>query len=254
MIFCGVGEEGRSLIYVMLLLVPAVLYGMGLAEGGKSRYFFFAAVIFHLATLILRGIELGALPFTEKHDNISLMAFALAIAYYRFNKDKKIKNLDITALPLIVVLLCVAAAYEPLNTIPPFQKSPWFYLHSFFYSLGYALFGIAACIGVSYLLTGDAEHELKQYKGTVMGWILFSISLVTGGIWFFTAYGTYWLWTPKELWISATWFYYGLYLHLRLVKGFKGKPAAAIGIAGFCIALFTYFGVGTIIPCPPTQF
>ncbi len=75
-----------------------------------------------------------------------------------------------------------------------------------------------------------------------------------GSVWFYMAYGTYWLWTSKEMWISITWLYVGLYLHARLMTRFRGVPAAVMGVLVFGVALFTYFGVGTVIPSPPTQF
>ena len=45
--------------------------------------------------------------------------------------------------------------------------------------------------------------------------------LVAGGIWGYYAWGTYWLWTPKELWTSILWLFYALWLHLRL-QGLDG--------------------------------
>jgi ABC-type transport system involved in cytochrome c biogenesis permease subunit len=43
------------------------------------------------------------------------------------------------------------------------------------------------------------------------------------------------------------WFFYSLYLHARLVKGWTGKPVAWMGIAGFFIVMFTYVGVGLLM-------
>lgn len=248
------GEDTQTILTYALLLIPTSLYSMGLIKGKKGYYFFLSGIVFHLLSMILRGLEIGSIPLTEKHDTISFMAFSMALTYWYFIRKKEIKNLDIFALPLIAFFMFVSFIHMPINTISPFLKTPWFYLHTFFFFSSYGFFGVSSGIGVLYLLSGENEYESLQYKGVINGWILFSLSLIAGSIWFFIAYGTYWLWTSKELWTTLTWFYYGLYLHVRLMKGFRGWPASVIGSLGFAVALFTYFGVGTIIPSPPTEF
>ncbi|MBI5640797.1 MAG: cytochrome c biogenesis protein CcsA [Nitrospirae bacterium] len=252
---CNIGgEEGQALLAVFVVLIPASFYIMGLVGGRKGLYLFSLGVLTHLFSMIQRGMVVGSIPLTEKHDNISFMAFSMALTYLYFHKKKKMADLGVTALPLISLSLLVSLAYEPVNTMSPFLRTPWFYLHIFLYFVSYGFFGISACIGLFYLIKGEAEQEVNQYRAAIHGWIMLSLSLVIGSIWFFVSYGTYWLWTSKELWTTLTWIYYGLYLHARLMKGLRGRPAAALGCLGFAIALFTYFGVGTIIPSPPTQF
>jgi ABC-type transport system involved in cytochrome c biogenesis permease subunit len=80
-----------------------------------------------------------------------------------------------------------------------------------------------------------------------MGYAFFSISMILGGIWAFYAWGTYWLWTPKELWTTMVWLYYGLYLHARLTGWWTGRPAAWLGITGFAVVMFTYLGVSLLM-------
>ena len=248
------GEDTRIILTYALLLIPASLYGLGLIAGKKGRFLFLAGIIFHVLSTILRGLEIGSIPLTEKHDTISFMTLSMALTYWYVIRKKEMKNLDILVLPLIALFMFVSFIHIPINTISPFLKTPWFYLHTFFFFSSYGFFGVASCVGLLYLFNRDNEYESLQYKGIMNGWILYSVSLIAGSIWFFIAHGTYWLWTSKELWTTLTWFYYGLYLHARLMKGFRGRPAAVIGSLGFAVALFTYFGVGTILPSPPTEF
>ncbi len=250
----SIGEEAQAIITVFLVLVPAALYIMGLMEGKTGYYFFLAGLVTHVLSIVLRGFTVSAVPLAEKFDNISFMAFATALCYWYFFKRKAIVGLGLLALPLISTILIIAAAYAPINTISPFQKTPWFYLHIFFYFVSYAFFAVSSCIGILYLYKKKNDYEAIQYWSAIHGWIVLSLALVAGSIWFFTAYGTYWLWTSKELWTTLVWFYYGMYLHARYVKGLSGRWAAVLGIGGFPVALFAYFGVGTIIPAPPAQF
>ena len=73
------------------------------------------------------------------------------------------------------------------------------------------------------------DAERNQYRSILLGYVLFSIAMIFGGIWAYLAWGTYWLWTPKELWTTIVWFFYSLYLHARLVRGWTGPKVSLDG-------------------------
>jgi len=54
-------------------------------------------------------------------------------------------------------------------------------------------------------------------------------------------------WDPKETWALITWIVYALYLHARIVHGWKGTVAAWISIIGFLATIFTLFGVNYLL-------
>ena len=87
-----------------------------------------------------------------------------------------------------------------------------------------------------------------SYRCVAVGFPLFTLGgLVFGMVWAYKAWGTYWSWDPKEVWSLITWFVFALYLHTRIVMGWKGKRSAIIAILGFLAALFTYFGVNYLL-------
>jgi len=255
--FSSVGEEGKAIISALLLLVPAALYILVLLQGRLGRFCFIGGFLIHLFSIISRGVEIGTFPVTERHDIISMMAFTIALAWLLFSgKLRDIKGFDYIVPPLITVFLFIALGHRTINTVPPIQKSPWFYLHTFLFSISYGIFAFSAALGILHLQSGKPYIELLHYRGVLLGWVAYSFCLLAGSIWFFLAYGTYWLWTSKELWSTITWFIYGMYLHTRYLKGLSGRPATIIGLLSFAAALFTYFaiGPGKVIPSPPTQF
>ena len=67
--------------------------------------------------------------------------------------------------------------------------------------------------------------------------------MTSGGIWGYYAWGTYWLWTPKEFWTSILWLFYGFYLHLRLTMGWRGRKAAWVAVVALPVVLFALIGV-----------
>ncbi len=248
------GEDVNHLLHIALVLVASVLYAMGMMEGRAGRVMFFSGLSLHVVTLIHRGAVLGWLPLTEKLDNVSWMALSMALCHWYYTTRDRLGDVNLISLPMIVVLNVSALAFRPVNTMTPFMHSPWFFLHTLFYSISYGYMGMASAIGIQSLIARRPEYEPLAYRAAMAGWIAISVSLCAGSIWFFVSYGTYWLWSAREMWITIMWLYWSLYLHARLMRGLKGTPARVIGAAGFAVAVFAYFGVGTIIPCPPTDF
>ncbi|MEK6693039.1 MAG: c-type cytochrome biogenesis protein CcsB [Nitrospirota bacterium] len=86
------------------------------------------------------------------------------------------------------------------------------------------------------------------YKSIAVGFPVFGLGgLIFGGVWAAQAWGTYWSWDPKETWSLITWLVYAIYLHARVMRGWKGKKAVVIASVGFLIVIFTYLGVNLLL-------
>lgn len=248
-------EDTRELLEVITLLIPPVFYILAL-EGKKTRFFYLIGLFFHLLAIAFRAWLLGWVPLTEKHDNLIFMSFATALIYYYYLRRDEFQALHMVGLPVVAVLSLLPLGYRTLNSVGPFIGTVWFYLHIFFYFSSFAFFFVSAIIGFLGLYTGEGLYERHQYQTALYGWAMLSFGLLFGSIWFYLAYGTYWLWTSKELWNSITWFFVELYLHARMIRPLKGRPAMVMGILSLAAIAFTYFGIGPgkIIQSPPTQF
>ena len=225
--------------------VVLALYLFGLA----SRWPAYAGFVVQVGYLVYRGLALGRIPLVGVHDTVSflaasIMAFGIAVDQAHGRKKWVLQGVAGLAMAVTAAALFQAPGNKPL---PPVLDTYWFELHVALSFMSYALFAIAAIMGVRYLKTGEAEDERMEYKTAFVGYALFSLSMIFGGVWAFLAWGTYWLWTPKELWTSLLWVYYGLYLHLRYFKWWQGRPIAVMGIIGFGIVMFTYLGVSLLM-------
>ena len=213
------------------------------------RPLLYIGFIVQSAYLVYRGIDLGRLPLVGPHDTLSFLSASIAAfsgAFYLPMKEKKDFFVIIGVLCAIFTFFSVVSA--PHNQpLPPVLKTYWFEFHVILSFLSYALFGIGAVLGAVYIRASDAAIERLQYKSILVGYCLFSLSMIFGGVWAYLAWGTYWLWTPKELWTTILWLLYSLYLHTRLMGGLSGRPSAVFGIVGFFIVLFTYLGVGLLM-------
>lgn len=242
------------MIYLFWMLVFISLYSLGMLSGRKGYVLYLAGMAVHLSYIIARWLDIGHIPVSDKHDILSIVAFLSALSFLYLHYSKKLPGI-MNILPLLPVGLCFLSLFqERINTINPNMDSVWFFLYMIFFIMGFALLGIGSIIGVLYLMRTEVLMEILQYRFTLAGWMFFSVALIAGSVWFYLSYGVYWLWTAKELWTTIVWFYYGFYLHARLVNRLTGTIAAEVGASGFLVLLFAYLGVTPILGSPWTQF
>jgi ABC-type transport system involved in cytochrome c biogenesis permease subunit len=242
------------MINILLLLAVITLYGLSMIGDEKGRLFFILGFLLHGGYLAYRFIYLGWLPVTERHDILLFMGFGSAAGFFYLSRKASL-NLLLSVLPLFVIMLSLFALFQVrMDTIDPYMNSGWFYAHIIFLIAGYVFFTVSAVAGILYLKEKTVLYEAMQYRMSLFGWLLFSFALIGGSTWFFLTYGSYWLWTAKELWITIVWFYYSFYLHSRMMRSLSGRPAAIMGIVGFPIMIFSYLGVMPILGSPWSQF
>ncbi len=223
--------------------------GMYLVSSGK-RVVFVAALIVESVYLALRGTELGRLPLIGPHDTLVFFSTSIGLLALPFIYSRPRKGTDLSwGIGIGAGLFALLALLFPsfAMPLPPILKTLWFELHVALAFFAYALFAIGAILGGLFLINNERSLLDLQYRAALVGYSFFSASMVTGGIWGYYAWGTYWLWTPKELWTSILWLFYSLYLHLRLKGPSWERLVAWGGIVGFALTLFTYLGVSMLM-------
>jgi len=188
-------------------------------------------------------------------ESMSFLAWAILLAFLII--DRKYKIPRIGAYILLIVIGIVALASTPLmpkeaTPLVPALQSYWLWLHVSVTMLGEAFFAVAFIASIMYLTAKEPEKKDKMdsvgYRCVAVGFPLFTLGgLIFGMVWAYKAWGTYWSWDPKEVWSLITWIVFALYLHTRIVMGWKGKRSAIIALIGFLAALFTYFGVNYLL-------
>jgi ABC-type transport system involved in cytochrome c biogenesis permease subunit len=131
--------------------------------------------------------------------------------------------------------------------LPGILNTLWFELHVALAFFAYALFAIGAVLATLHLSRNERPFADLTYRAALVGFTFFSLSMITGGIWGYYAWGTYWLWTAKELWTSILWLWYAAWIHLRYQGPEWERRASWAAIAGFGVAMFTYLGVSLLM-------
>lgn len=222
-----------------------------LTAGSFRRAGLAVALAAQLFYLLSRGLALGRLPLLGPHDTLLFFGMSLALmgliaSYSPVVRDKHWFTVAVGMLASVFTI--ASLQFKPLNMpLPQILDTLWFELHVVVAFFGYALFAVGAIASAAFLFTGIRAYLELLYKTALIGWTFFSISMISGGIWGYYAWGTYWLWTPKELWTSILWLFYALLLHVRL-KGARWDTVTAwLGIAGMFVMLFTYLGVSLLM-------
>jgi cytochrome c-type biogenesis protein CcsB len=263
-----VNESTMFLIAFGLYALAAVFYFAFLIgrRAGTARLGFSLALAglgAHTAALLIRTFKSGHAPFTNMYESLSFLAWASVLAYLAMDAKFKIPRAGGTFMLIVIALMALAsspAMPKEITPLVPALQSYWLWLHVSITLLGEGFFAVAFVTSLMYLRAESRERkggkpalpsarlDTISYRCVAVGFPLFTLGgLILGMVWAHNAWGTYWSWDPKEVWSLVTWFVFALYLHTRIVMGWKGRRSAWIALAGFLAALFTYFGVNYLL-------
>ncbi len=225
--------------FVLIILYASGLYRIRLL---------LPALALHGVLIARTAMTFGRMPLIGMHDTLGFLAFSIGILAVAAGWHRPRDFFTGLIVSLILLLLAGSALSPavPSHALPPVLKTIWFELHVILSFVSYAFFAVGAVYGILSLVE-RADNEHNQYRSLLVGYVLFSAAMIFGGVWAYLAWGTYWLWTPKELWTTIVWFFYSLYLHARLVRGWAGPKVIWMGIIGFIVVMFTYAGVGLLM-------
>ncbi|WP_242396215.1 cytochrome c biogenesis protein CcsA, partial [Anaeromyxobacter oryzisoli] len=150
--------------------------------------------------------------------------------------------------PLLAVLAAAlgAALSMPgdLRWPPPLMRTIWYPLHVPLSFLAYASWAAAAAAAVAWARDRSAEWVGLVDRLALWGFGLWSLSMITGGVWGVVAWGAWFMWDPKIIWSVILWFHYATFLHLRLTPSLHGRSwlRPALAVVGFAFVLVAYVG------------
>lgn len=216
----------------------------------------FIGLLFHSAALGLRWWVTGHGPYLMKYEILSSNAWvAVGMFLIVALRYPKMKPAGVVVVPMSFLMMAVGLFLNPeIKRLPPSLEGIWLVIHVTFNALAVSALIIALGAAVLYLLKekkGEAELFKKfpslnvldayGYQFTAFGFIFWSITIVAGSIWANQSWGRYWGWDPVEIWSLITWLLYGLYLHLRLFRNWKGRKAAWMLVLCFVLSIFSIY-------------
>lgn len=220
---------------------------------------------FHLAAVVTRSIAAGRVPWANLYEFAMIGTLLIVLVFLVVLTRIDLRYLGTFITGLVVILLGLAATnfYVAVTPLMDPLKSIWLIIHVFVASLGTAFFALAFALSALQLmqsrrerlvgegaaktgpgflrtLPGSDRLESLAYRFTIIGFILWTFTLIAGSIWAQDAWGRYWGFDVKETWTFVIWVVYAGYIHARATRGWRGNPSAWLSIVGFASVMFNF--------------
>jgi cytochrome c-type biogenesis protein CcsB len=224
-----------------------------------------AGFLSHTVGLVLLTSHIQQVPVTTLQHTLSFFAWTIVGSYLALQFKFNIRILGTFVSPLAVVFMLLSSAI-PQQMVPASKlfKSFWLALHVGTMFIGNAIFAVAFCAGIMYLIQ---ERQIKNksfgllyrrlpslemldalnYVCLTFGFPLITLGLISGFVYAGSVWRSYWHWDPKEILSVITWLIYAVLLHERLAVGWRGKKAAIMAIIGFSAILLTFLGASVVL-------
>jgi cytochrome c-type biogenesis protein CcsB len=232
-------------------------FGPGSVGAGRFGTLFgwFTAVFAGLAVLT-RAIASHRGPYSNMYEFSLAFVFVLTFAYMLFERFYEVKQLGAIvmtiALGMCLYLWSLPPRMREVDALnPALQNRPLMTVHVSAAIIAYATFAVSFAAAILYLIqirkqvswlpSSDMLDDIG-FRAVTVGFPMLALVLILGSVWAHRAWGSYWSWDPKETAALFTWLVYGVYLHTRSLRGWRGKRSAIILIIGFIAVAFTYYG------------
>lgn len=259
-----------ALIFLSTLFFWAGLaarWPAGSAIGSKLCW---AAVVLGLTGMLVRwyesylvGADIGHIPISNLYEVFILFTLITSLFYLYYEQRYRTRALG----PFVMLVVSAAVGFllwytvsrgaQEIQPLVPALQSWWMKIHVPANFIGYGTFALAAMVGATYLLKehgvlADRLPSLEvlddvMYKAITVGFAFFTIATILGALWAADAWGGYWSWDPKETWALIVWLNYAAWLHMRLMKGLRGRMAAWWALVGLLVTTFAFLGVNMFL-------
>lgn len=217
----------------------------------------------HAIAIGLRWIAAGHGPYMGFYEIASSLVWvSVAILLLVTLKLPQLRPVGVVVMPAAFLLMAAALmASKEISTLPPTFRSYWLGIHVAFAKITYGSLLIATGLAILYLLKrrlaakensffqglpGLKQMDELSYRFILLGFLFLGIMIVAGAIWANEAWGRYWGWDPIETWSLVGWIVYGIYLHQRLNRGWRGSKAAWLAIGAMLIVIFALLGTPVV--------
>ncbi|WP_144763405.1 c-type cytochrome biogenesis protein CcsB [Curtobacterium sp. 9128] len=220
------------------------------------------ALVLHVGSIVLRGIAADRVPWGNMFE-FSLTGTGLIVLIFllvQFWQNLKFLGVFISGLTLILLGIATVNYYVPVVPLQPALQSYWLVIHVFVAIAGTGFFALGAGLAVSQLVQTyrqghpaaskkirfmetlpDADRlEVLTYRVLLVGFVLWTFTLIAGAIWAERAWGRYWGWDTKEVWTFIIWVVYAGYIHARATRGWRGARSSWLALIGFAAVMFNF--------------
>jgi cytochrome c-type biogenesis protein CcsB len=223
-------------------------------------------VVLHGVGVVTRGIAAQRVPWANMYE-FSITGSFIVTAIYLLAliwKDLKFISTFVSGFVVLIIGSANTLFYVQVESLLPALQDYWLVIHVSVAILATAFFMIAAAMagilimkeskfiqttklpgaswfrGILKVFPKVDKLERTSYQFNIIGFILWSFTLIAGAIWADKAWHRFWGWDTKEVWTFIIWTIYAAYLHATTTRGWEGKRAAWLTLIGFTAILFNF--------------
>jgi len=212
----------------------------------------------HVASIAVRWVAQGVNPFITISESLTLGVGVSVLLYLLLQLGTdKVRMLGVLVMPIAFVLIGWGGTLRtgPSSQLAPSLQSAWLWVHIVGASTGFSAVFIAAGIGLLFLMKERGQGALYDklpdprtldelsYRFVVGGFTLYGVMIVSGAFWADQVKGIFWNWDPVEVWSLVSWLTYGIYLHLRITFGWRGRRLAIYSLVAMVAMIVSYWGI-----------
>jgi cytochrome c-type biogenesis protein CcsB len=243
-----------------------------------SKFLVLGSNLLFMSTLAIRWITQGYFPLSNLYESLIFLSWGISLIHLVIESKTKSRLIGAISTPLMFFLSGFSSLTLPVEMqkalpLVPSLQSNWLMMHVSMMMVSYATLILGSLLSILYLAFGFFNNtetktfennngeavltsnvsasksslletvDIWSYRIIGLGFPFLTIGIISGAVWANEAWGAYWSWDPKETWALITWLVFAIYLHSRLLKGWQGQKAAALGSCGFFVIWICYLGV-----------
>lgn len=226
---------------------------IGFARWGTMLTWF--GMFFAGVAVVTRWIAAGHFPLSNMYEYSLVFLFSISLMYLIFERLYGVRQLGAVVMTIAAGMSLYVWSLDPslreVNPlIPALQANGIMAFHVGSFNLAYATFAVSFAAAILYLIAESRQPtwlpsaEMLDdiaFRAITFGFPMFTLGLILGSVWAHDAWGVYWQWDPKETAALFTWLVYGVYLHTRSLRGWRGRRSAYVLLFGFAATIFTYY-------------
>jgi cytochrome c-type biogenesis protein CcsB len=266
------------LFFAMLLYWVSLSFPKNQLIFRISQFLVLGSNLLLMSTLAIRWITQGYFPLSNLYESLIFLSWGISLIHLVIESKTKSRLLGAISTPLMFFLSGFSSLTLPVEMqkalpLVPSLQSNWLMMHVSMMMVSYATLILGSLLSILYLAFGFFNQtetktvenrngeavltsnviasksslletvDIWSYRIIGLGFPFLTIGIISGAVWANEAWGAYWSWDPKETWALITWLVFAIYLHSRLLKGWQGQKAAALGSCGFFVIWICYLGV-----------
>lgn len=246
------------LFYLISLLAYVIdFFGFIKNMGNSKRLFILLTLFIHFTYLLLRNIEFNHPPITNKFELFTVLAFTLLFAYFILELISDVRNTGLFIIMVSLAFQTVSSFFiHDSYVVKEVLRNQLLGIHVISALVGHSGITISAVYGILFLIQYHSLRSRKfglffqklpslevleklSFQSVIIGYSLFTISILIGTIWLPKAFPDFNYFDPKLVTTLIIWLVYTFGIISKSVFKLFGKQVIVFSLVGFVFVILS---------------